>query len=67
MQQTGKRTYFVMSLTSVTASNQPSIIIAGECVVSTICTCGLRLRIRPMSFCCHSICRLASGSSRKST
>ena len=45
MQQTGKRTYFVMSLTSVTASNQPSIIIAGECVEKYIVIIYLKMML----------------------
>ena len=57
----------LISLTSVTASIQPSMIIAGECVVSTICTLGFSSRISEIRRCCHSTCNETSGSSIKST
>ena len=44
-----------ISLTSVTASSQPSIMTAGEWVVRIICTFGFSSRIIAISFCCHSI------------
>ena len=59
--------YQVISPTSVTASSQPSIISAGECVVSIICALGLSSRTKEMRRFCHSKCKLASGSSINNT
>ena len=55
-----------MSVTSVTASIHPPMIIAGECVVSMSWALGFISRMISMMRCCHSMWSDTSGSSMSS-